>query len=301
MGGGYGGYGGGMGGGYGGMNGGMGMGGMGGGMIGPDGQPMEASIGQRMESAFQVLYSISAFFSSFSQLIDSSFSATHSSFFAMIGVAEQLGMFRHYLGSALNIFEMVRWIRELGNRIIGREPQAGQITAEGFRAFESGSTGSPSSSGQPKKSSRKPLLIFLLTVVGLPWLLTRIASAIANRRLHAAAAPGGAPLPSSAQHPGGPTPLDPSSLLFTRALHPYTAPPGETGELTFVANDIIAILSTEEERSTSSWWLGRTRDGRIGWLPSTYVELLSESKVALSASKQKIKDEEEQARKKTPE
>ena len=28
----------------------------------------------------------------------------------------------------------------------------------------------------------------------------------------------------------------------------------------------------------SQWWRGRTRDGRIGWFPSTYVESLQEAR-----------------------
>lgn len=275
------------GGGYG-MGGGMGMNGMGmgmGGMMGPDGQMQDPSLSQRMEqgtmATFQILSSISAFFMSFSQLVDSTFMATHSSFFAMIGVAEQLGMVRNYLGSALNIFELIRWIRTLGNRALGRETNA--ITTDGFRAFESNPTpghGAPPNAAAPR-GSKKPMIIFLLTVIGLPWLLTRLVRLITARQaLEARSLPANhlAPLPLDPNAPASAvptgTPLDPASLLFTRALHAYAPPATSPEELAFAQNDIIAILSSPTERAESGWWRGRTRDGRVGWVPGSYLEVL---------------------------
>lgn len=86
-----GGYGG-MGGGYGSMGGyGMGMNGMNGmGMngMGMNGMPQDISLTQRMESGtqatFELISSIVGAFGGFAQMLESTFMATHSSFFAMV-------------------------------------------------------------------------------------------------------------------------------------------------------------------------------------------------------------------------
>jgi len=63
--------------------------------------------------------------------------------------------------------------------------------------------------------------------------------------------------------------IDPSSLLFVRAVHPFETT--ESAELKFKNDEIIAVLTSEQERKQSQWWRGRTRDGRIGWFPAKSV------------------------------
>ncbi|KAK4048477.1 Peroxisomal membrane protein PAS20 [Microbotryomycetes sp. JL221] len=324
-GGGYGGYGsyGGLGTGYGsyGMGGygmgGYGMGGYGmgagfGGMppfgapgVGPDGM----TLSQRMESGtaatFQMLQAIVGAFGGFAQMLESTFMATHSSFFAMIGVAEQLGHLRNYLGQVLSIFALLRWIRGLVNRLLGRPPPAEPITAEEFRAFgaNGGTTPGSSNGSTSPKMSKKPLIVFFLTVVGLPWLMAKLARMINARQEEEARLRASDPN-YAAQHPaldqfGRPLPptigldqtqqpstLDPSSLTFVRAVWPYEATNSE--ELTLTKDSIVAVLSPENERQTSAWWRGRLRDGTIGWFPSTYTQplpLKKDGTVAAAAGK----------------
>ncbi|GAA94948.1 uncharacterized protein L969DRAFT_96428 [Mixia osmundae IAM 14324] len=314
--GGYGGYGG-MGGmgGYGmGMGGyGMGMGGFGAGM-GMPGGPGDPSLTQRMEAGtqatFQIIESIVGAFGGFAQMLESTFMATHSSFFAMIGVAEQFGHLRNYLGQVLSIFTLIRWLRSMLNRVLGREDplalmpsgNSGQLTADGFRAFEAtGQVAGPSMPGQAGvRPSRKPIVMFFLTVVGLPYLMNRFVRMINARqeeeaRLRGELPPGqqgllmgpdGQPLPTHMQPPhvqglpgGAPEAIDPATLTFVRAVHPHTTQ--DPLELNFNSNDIIAVLTPPAERQEPGWWRGRMRDGRIGWFPSTHVaELPSNNKVA---------------------
>ncbi|GAA5937818.1 peroxin PEX13 [Sporobolomyces koalae] len=294
-GGGYGGYGSMMGGGYGGMGAyGAGYGGMGG-MAGIGGYPMpgspeELSLSQRMEhgtaQTFQMLQAIVGAFGGFAQMLESTFMATHSSFFAMIGVAEQFGHLRNYLGQVLSIFALVRWIKTMLYRLTGRTPppsgsSASSISSAEFKAFETGTTGSNSSS--KPKLAKKPLFVFLLTVIGLPWLMNRLVRLITERQAAEAARIANLP-PGSALQPqfdqfGRPIPtpqpttaLDPSQLVFMRALHSYTPPPeSKDKELEFEKDDIIAILSTKEERESMGWWMGRKRDGTVGWVPGTWL------------------------------
>lgn len=281
-------------GGYGGMNsyGGMGMGGMNGGYGGMNGNgmgPDGISLSQRMEAGtaatFQVIQSIVGAFGGFAQMLESTFMATHSSFFAMIGVAEQFGHLRNYLGQVLSIFALIRWCRNLVDKILGRESRegvagSGTITADGFRAFESGaSVGVNGSAVAKPKLAKKPLVLFLLTVIGLPWLMIRLVRIITARQEEEARMNAlnpqyqnilrdqfGNPLPNQPQQQA---PIDPSTLTFVRATFPYQATNPE--ELSFAVDEIIAVLTPASERTSDGWWRGRLRDGTIGFFPSTYV------------------------------
>lgn len=314
---GYGGYGGGYGmggygmGGYGGY-GGYGMGGYGGmpGQVGPDG----FSLTQRMEAGtqatFQILESVVGAFGGFAQMLESTFMATHSSFFAMVGVAEQFGHLRNYLGQVLSIFALLRWLKGLLFRVTGRDlpPElahpwgAPNLDAAAFRAFEANGAAGPSGGAAPNaaRPSRRPIIVFFLTVIGLPYLMNRLVRMISARQEEEARRRAEAGLPPLGPHgePLGPdgmpmigpdgqplqhlppseTAIDPSTLTFVRATHPFTST--EPQELTFQTNDIIAVLTPQAERQEPGWWRGRLRDGRIGWFPSTHVSEVPMKKAA---------------------
>ncbi len=294
----YGGYGG-YGAGYGGMGMGMGMGGYGGmggmgpmgmGMGGPMG-PNEPSLTQRMESGtqatFELISSIVGAFGGFAQMLESTFMATHSSFFAMVGVADQFAHLRGYLGQVLSIFALARWIKGLLLRLTGRAP-ALELDRGEFREFAKnggGAAGGP----QRAKPSKRPLVVFFLAVIGLPYLMGKLVRLITARqeaerqRLAQLGGADGQMLPPGmlpGQQGGGMIAagaeagaegqqLDPSKLTFVRALFAY--PAADPLELGLQPNDIVAVLSKHDPQTgqESQWWKGRTRDGRIGWFPST--------------------------------
>jgi peroxin-13 len=223
------------------------------------------SLSQRMESGtaatFQLLESIVGAFGGFAQMLESTYMATHSSFFAMIGVAEQFGSLRNYLGQVLSIFALLRWVKRLVNRLLGRpEP----LDADAFKSFQATapSSSSPAAPIAPKPS-KKPLIIFFLTVVGLPYLMAKLVRLIsAKEEALRSQQQAGLPAPGL----GSTEIIDPSSLLFVRATHPFSS--AEPQELSFKVDDILAVLTPEQERPQAGWWRGRTRDGRIGWFPA---------------------------------
>lgn len=77
-------------------------------------------------------------------------------------------------------------------------------------------------------------------------------------------------------------PLDPASLTFARALYPFTA--NSPAELALKEGEIVAILGKLDPTTgmeidprvegESEWWKGRTREGREGWFPRKWVEVL---------------------------
>ncbi|EMD31925.1 hypothetical protein CERSUDRAFT_119254 [Gelatoporia subvermispora B] len=274
--------------GYGGMgHGGMGYGGMGGmygGMSGgmgygmPPGpfDPTRPTLTQTLESTtqhtFALLHSIVQTFSGVAQMLESTFMATHSSFFAMVGVIDQFGQLRNALGSVLGLFGLVRWMREL---LTGRAGGAGAMRGE-FREFVNGRPVQGPAPAQPK-ASKKPLVIFLLAVLGIPYAMHRLVRILTERQQAQQLAAGQPALP----------PLDPSQLTFARALYAFDA--SSQAELSLKPDEIVAIMGKLDpatgaevdprlEVEGSEWWKGRTRDGREGWFPKKWVQVLERRK-----------------------
>ncbi|KAK5663497.1 hypothetical protein OQA88_3927 [Cercophora sp. LCS_1] len=278
--GGYGGYGGGMYGSYGGMG---GMGGMYGGMYGgmPGGMPgmmgdpnnpesLTQRFGASTQATFQMLEGIVGTFGGFAQMLESTYMATHSSFFAMVAVAEQFGNLRDTLGSVLGIFTLMRWIRTLIAKLTGRPPpvDATALTPAAFARFEGRQN--PLAEGGTPKPSRKPLLFFLLAAFGIPYVMNKAIRSVAahaeeeerKRQLVAA------------------QPVDPSKLEFCRVLYDFSPAAQGQGavqgvDLDVKKGDLVAVLSKADPLGNASeWWKCRARDGRIGYLPATFLEVL---------------------------
>ncbi|KAI0045252.1 hypothetical protein FA95DRAFT_1495751 [Auriscalpium vulgare] len=278
-GGGYGSYGmgamGGMGGMYGNPYGGMGMG-MGG-MYGPPGfDPTNPSMTQALESTtqntFALLHSVVQTFTGLAQMLESTFMATHSSFFALAGVVDQFAQLRNVLGSVLGLFGLVRWMREL---LMGRRGARGEMRGE-FREFISGRP-VQGPLPAPPPASKKPLVIFLLAVFGVPFAMHKLIKIMSERAAQQQQLLPGQPLPNGALPP-----LDPSQLTFARALYAFSA--STPSELSLSENEIVAIMGKLDPSTgvevdprlevETEWWKGRTREGREGWFPRKWVEVL---------------------------
>ncbi|WPH02478.1 hypothetical protein R9X50_00534200 [Acrodontium crateriforme] len=255
-----------------------GMGGYGGmygqpGMYGQD-QSLTQTMNNSTQATFQMIESIVGAFGGFAQMLESTYMATHSSFFAMVSVAEQFGNLRQTLGSVLGIFTIMRWIRTAIAKLTGRPPPASsqELTPANFASF----TGAPSPEGTPAKPSRKPFIFFVVAVFGLPYLMGKLIRALAasqeaEQQRQLAAAEGS---------PDG-QPLDPSKLDFCRVLYDYTPQhqPGqqftEGVDLAVAKGDLVAVLSKSDPMGQpSEWWRCRARDGRMGYLPSPYLEVI---------------------------
>ena len=207
----------------------------------------------------------------------------------MVSVAEQFSNLRNTLGSILGIFTLLRYFRTLLAKITGRPPPADatSLTPSAFASFQGLS--SPSSTnrpGVPPTPSRKPFVIFLLAVFGLPYLMGKLIRSLAKSTeeqqsqngFQPALGPDGQPLPDQElQQP----PLDPSKLDFCRVLYDYPPassppPPGsEAIDLHVKKGDLVAVLNkTDPMGQNSEWWRCRARDGRMGYLPGVYLEIV---------------------------
>ncbi|CRK15007.1 hypothetical protein BN1723_002169 [Verticillium longisporum] len=287
--GGYGGYAGTMGGmygssmygGYGGYGGSMYGGGMYGSMPGMGQNPNDPNsltnqFNNSTQATFQMLQGVVQAFGGFAQMLESTYMATHSSFFAMVSVAEQFGNLKDTLGSILGIFTLMRWIRTLLAKLTGRPPPADatSLTPAAFARFEGrqpiGPDGTPLG---PPKASRKPLFFFVLAAFGLPYLMRKMINSLAataeeeeRKRLAAAGE-------QAVQQQ-----LDPSKLDYCRALYDFTPQPGNAVQgvdMEVRRGELVAVLSKSDPiGNPSEWWRCRARDGRTGYLPATYLEVI---------------------------
>ena len=207
----------------------------------------------------------------------------------MVQVAEQFSTLRTTLGSVLGIFTLLRWLRTLLAKVTGRPPPADatSLTPSAFASFQGLSPSGPSllPNGQPTPS-KKPFLIFLAAVIGLPYLMTKMIRSLAkqneeqqnqyNQESRMILGPDGQPIPEQQPH----QPIDPSKLDFCRLLYDYTpesmthgGSPTEGIDLEVKKGDLIAVLSKSDPLGNpSEWWRCRARDGRMGYLPSLYLE-----------------------------
>ena len=272
--------------GMGGMYGGGGMYGQPPDMYGPNGQDqsLTQAYTQSTQAPFQRIQSLVGAFGGFAQMLESTFMATHSSFFAMVSVAEQFGNLKQTLGSVLGIFTIMRWMRTAAAKLTGRPPPASskELTPANFAAF-SGAT----SPDAPARPSRKPFIFFIVAVFGLPYLMTKLirslaASQEAEQQRQLANSP--------YSQEGAQQPLDPSKLDFCRVVYDYTPAmqPGqqlqEGIDLEVKKGDLVAVLSKVDPMGQpSDWWRCRARDGRMGYLPSPYLETIKRPQGQIAA------------------
>ena len=222
-------------------------------------------------------------------MLESTYMATHSSFFAMVSVAEQFGNLRQTLGSVLGIFTLMRWIRTAVAKITGRPPPASskELTPANFAAFN-GTPGPDGSPAQPRPS-RKPFIFFIVAVFGLPYLMTKLIRALAaSQEAEQQKQLANSPYAADGQQ----EPLDPSKLDFCRVIYDYTPQtqpgqqPQEGIDLAVKKGDLVAVLSkTDPMGQPSEWWQCRARDRRVGYLPSPYLETIQRRQQGQIAAK----------------
>ncbi|KAL6605535.1 Peroxin 13, N-terminal region-domain-containing protein [Neocallimastix sp. 'constans'] len=236
----------------------------------------EFSLTRQMEestqTAFQTMSSIVQAFGGFAQMLDSTFMATHSSFMAMVGVADQLSHLRVNLGEVLSIFNIVKYIK----RWLGFEKP--NINASEFESFSNNPSKSQVIKGGKRQSS-KPVILFVLFMFGLPYLMTKVINIIRRRQQQQLGMlPGNVPMnpalagaqslstfPRNAE--GKPI------IEFARCLYDFQAQ--SPMELDIKKGDIIAIISKlDQNGQPSQWWKGRLQHGPTGIFPSNYVDLI---------------------------
>lgn len=252
--------------------------GYGGGYMNGGAQGTASGLGESTQATFQLIESLIGAVAGFAQMLESTYMATHNSFFSMISVAEQFSYLKEVLGSFFGIFAMMKFLRRilyhvtrgrlglapksLGSNQTGQDATSKSKMIEEFERFKSNGD---SQRKKRKKLSWKPLILFLAAVFGFPYLLNKFISTIQN---------------SQAGRIGrvASQPIDPTKLEFARALYDFT-PEDPQLEATLKKGDLMAIISKQDPTGKDSeWWKVRTKQGAVGYVPYNYIEVIVRQK-----------------------
>jgi len=141
----------------------------------------------------------------------------------------------------------MRYVRIAIAKLRGK-PIPPDISTHSYSNFEDPNAPPPP---PPRTSNKKPLIIFLLAVFGLPYLMGKLIRAMAHSQPHAVSS----------------RPFDPSTAQFYRAMFDFI-PQNPASEVPLRRGDVVLVI----HRTDGGWWRARLRDGREGYVPSTYLE-----------------------------
>ncbi|KAI8578700.1 hypothetical protein K450DRAFT_289057 [Umbelopsis ramanniana AG] len=228
------------------------------------GGPEDFTVGQRMEAGtratFELIEQIVGAFGGFAQMLDATFMATHASFMAMVGVAEQFGHVHTYLGNIFNIYNLIRWIKRSANKLAGRpDPvdtsEQQQPATQQNQVATDDSTPPPPPERPREKLSKTPFIIFLTAIIGLPYLMNKLMKSMSTSKA--------VQMEMSDRPPV--------------AVAMFDFVPGSPMELRLTKGATVEVLDTLDPvtREPSSWWQGRLRDGSIGVFPANHVQYIN--------------------------
>lgn len=221
-------------------------------------QPPPAFVRQaeeRSRTAFQSVESVVGAVASVSMMLESTYFAVHSCFRALLGVAHHFDTLRNQVWSVLNSIALLRRLRLfllwlLARLRLRRASAAGDTWAE----LVSAQLQQHPAQGSPVLW---PVLTFFGVVFGVPWLLWKLMSQVAQ--------PEDLPEQQRAWNQQG------EGLLLARGLHSYQA--SRSDELSFVAGDELTVAPQQLQPQLPGWILaGMNRQS--GLVPANYVEIL---------------------------
>ena len=166
-----------------------------------------------------------------------------------MSLIDHFGNLRSAIGSILLSIPIVRLIRSLVAKLLGRPPPT-NLTPESFARFEARMSNEP-------RPSKKPLILFILAIFGLPYLMGKLIKALAEKQ--------------TIEHTTsqGEAVVDPKKLDFYQALYDFV-PLDPNVELPLKKGEIVAVL----QKLDGGWWKGRKRDGSTGFVPGNYLDIL---------------------------
>ena len=212
--------------------------------------------------AFQSIESIVHAFGSVSMMLESTYFAVHSSFRAVLGVADHFSKLRGHMThviSSLAIIKTVNWfVRRLAFvlGVTSIDPSDERVWSEAERAGSLSPEALAEALTRTQRKSSWPILIFFAVVFGTPWLIWKLLLRIS-----------------------GPA-ADPSSAHWMRGVGPHYRATGlfdfqtdRPGEVAFSAGQEIRIAPKQLQPSVRGWLLAS--DGKnVGLVPSSYVTII---------------------------
>ncbi|UYV74214.1 PEX13 [Cordylochernes scorpioides] len=219
------------------------------------GMPPENSFVRLAEEssrpAFQSIESIVHAVASISMMLESTYAAVHTSFRAVLGVADHFSRLRSHLAqllSTLAVLRTMRWLLRKALYILGLVKSNPSLE----QAWEQ-------ANGQAQALARKhkstwPILIFFSAVLGFPWLIWRMLTR-ANAGIN-------------------PDAWAQGEDVHILATAQYDFKTDNIRELPLTAGQHLRIAPKEIQPNKMKGWLLASVDGtKIGFVPSNYVKI----------------------------
>lgn len=184
------------------------------------------------QSSFQILDSLVQTLGAMVGMLDSTLGATHSSVMAFMGLIEQYRSLKSFFTGEL-----------VGNHPNGQSSLQQQPQQQ-----------------NSKRSSIKPLLVFLLILFGGPYIIRKLLKFFQSKSL-----PG-----TQAQSQ---TQTTSNEVVMVKALYDFNANTPE--EISFKKGEHLAVMPPFQQTEPAVWLKGKTRNGPVGFFPSNYVQLVS--------------------------
>ncbi len=211
---------------------------------------------QQTTGATSILYTIEGMvsaFSSLSNLLESTLSATHSSVLAIATVLTQLHRLKSKsVDGLLGLHGILKYLKQTFNVTnFNLNPRNLSLN----------------------KSLFKPLLILGAIFFGVPFILNKIMLNFQRKRLISPYSTLPTPTIEQTANQRSIESIPPKKdIQFYRAEYDFI-PEDPTVELKMNKGDLIAILNKSDPNGNpSQWWKARNKKGQYGYVPCTYLE-----------------------------
>lgn len=238
------------------------MGGYSAGFGSPGDGPIENRFIQLAEEsslpAFQAIGSVVHAFGSISMMLESSFHAVHSSFQAVLGVAEHFSKMKLQLSQVFSAIAAIRFIKYLYTKFLYLFGLATNNPAFSESVWRSANLGGEMADflteGDLKPTTRWPILMYLGLVFAAPYLIWRLLSSL---------------VPASADNDGWAK--GEGEHYVAKALHEFSS--DQSGEVNLQPGEMVRLAPRHLQPRVRGWLLASSAAGQ-GLVPANYLQIL---------------------------
>ncbi|XP_046851181.1 peroxisomal membrane protein PEX13-like [Xenia sp. Carnegie-2017] len=207
---------------------------------------------QNSQIAFDSVHSIVRAFGSIAMMLESTFFAVHSSFRAVLGVADHFTRLRENLVQIVGENFVIKWVRNIFRKImvlIGL--RNANSVEEVWNEIKLITKDHRVKQGQAWKSW--PLLLFFGVVLGTPWLIWRILSSLGDNNVNDW-------ITGEGEH------------VLGEVLYDFVAERDD--ELSITAGECLRIAPKQKQPRIRGWLLATVDGNTKGIVPANYIKIL---------------------------
>jgi len=225
--------------------------------------------------AFQAIGSVVHAFGSISMMLESSFHAVHSSFQAVLGVAEHFSKMKLQLSQVFSAIAAIRFIKYLYTKFLYLFGLATNNPSFSESVWRSANLGGEMADflteGDLKPTTRWPILMYLGLVFAAPYLIWRLLSSL---------------VPASADNDGWAK--GEGEHFVAKALHGFTSE--QSGEVSLQVGETVRLAPRHLQPRVRGWLLASSSAGQ-GLVPANYLQILGRREAADPQRKRQSKSQ----------